>query len=320
VDVCTGFDVRGVLLHGRSDLLLGARERSLDRDVLLRVTRPSAEAAAREAARQQAALSWHGAVLTVLGEGRAKNGWWYSVLEDPSGGPLVSRVTARSAARGARSSTLVVGELVESLRLLHAVGIHHGGVRPEHVWTAADGSIRLDGFGTTHEAIDDPACHHTGEGVPDEPPAATPEQADAFGVGVVAWFVSSGGSRLPMAGPGRLDTAGGRTPNSSDLGVVPGLGDILTRCLSPQPRHRPTMPELAEELSSTGRREAGSTSGRRRSGRGASSATIRPVLERSVAGRRAVMERLIRDLEHDLEPVELIRRILHMMLATPRAT
>ncbi|MEV6069305.1 serine/threonine-protein kinase [Nocardia sp. NPDC052001] len=165
--------------------------------------------------------------------------------------PALDQVVARFGPLPTESVRELARGMAEALAAIHAAGVVHRDLKPSNVLIAADGPRVID-FGIAHALGEGATVTLTG-GVIGTPGFMSPEQArgefvgpagDVFSLGSVLVFAASG--RGPY-GDGDAVALLMRVANGApDLsGAPPGtLGDIVARCLSPNPADRPRPADL----------------------------------------------------------------------------
>ncbi|MFO0619570.1 MAG: serine/threonine-protein kinase [Polyangiaceae bacterium] len=152
--------VVGVLGEGGMGRVHLARQRSLGRDVAVKVTKPGADAAARDALFREGAfmgLLEHPNVVPVHALGRDADGSpllvmkriegvsWQDLLEDPAH-PAWERVESAPGDRLAAHLQILL-QLCNALALAHERGIVHRDIKPANVMLGAFGEVYLVDFG-----------------------------------------------------------------------------------------------------------------------------------------------------------------------------
>jgi serine/threonine protein kinase len=175
------FRIESVIGRGRQSTVYLARDAQGGKAVALKVAR--GDLAAEFA--HQASVS-HPNVIRPIAQG-AGGGQAFLAMEYVSGGPLLRAGQALPAARVHR----VMSETAQALAALHAGGMVHGDLKPDHLLVREDGSIALTDFGCarrTGERADLPEGAIAGT-----PRYAAPEQlqgepahpsADIYSLGV----------------------------------------------------------------------------------------------------------------------------------------
>lgn len=203
-----------------------AEDPALGRTLLLKTARAAAllpgvrERLAREA-KLVAPLS-HEGLLALHGIVRRDDGV-YLLFEDAPG-PRLSELLDRTAALPVPRALAIAWGLASALAYLHGRGVVHGGLRPERVSLAPNGTVRIADFSTAH------ATGKADEGdEPLHPPEyLAPEQilaegtgprADVFSLGVVLFQMLTGARPWNEPPPPR------RSP------------DVLAPAPPPEPRH-----------------------------------------------------------------------------------
>jgi hypothetical protein len=267
-----GFEVIEELGRGGMGRVLRARERELDREVALKVTR--AEIAShgdrddfRREARNCARLR-HPHIVPIYSIGELDDGSVFFAMERVEGKSLQEIVVpSPSASAGLppvrpldRQTVIRLGlELCEALASAHEVGLIHRDVKPANILIEQDGRARLTDFGIAllrgagHDADGGPAIAGT-------PQFMAPEQlngsevgrrADLYGLGGVLLFALGGGPaqrslaevREAVCDPDRRR----RQVRARVARVADAAGEelavLLRRLLDPEPARRPAAAE-----------------------------------------------------------------------------
>ncbi len=177
----------------------------------------------------------HPHLVRIRGEAATDDGRAVLVLDYLPGGSLAQLVSSRGGLDPGEVVT-VMTPLAEALGALHARGAVHGDVSPANVLFGEDGRPLLCDLGASvvrgvesREQGTDGFTTDAGEGAP----------ADVFGLGGVGWFVLTG--RVPPP-------AAVRPPLAVVCPQAPlALTSLIERCLSADPRRRPSAAEVAME-------------------------------------------------------------------------
>ena len=266
-------DYRIVSLLGRGGMgdVYRARDRTLGRDVAIKVLHPSAAGGPdglrrlEEEARLTSALN-HPNIVTVFGIGE-NEGVAYIAMELVNGRPLRELLTGRPMPL--KRALHLVAQLADALSAAHARGIVHRDLKPENIMVTADGRLAVLDFGIAKlhgprdAATDSGPSIHTEVGkILGTVGYMSPEQAagqhavfesDQFALGTILYEMLTGVS------PWKRDTAAETLtaiirddpPPIADAPATPAaVRWILERCLAkdPQDRYGSTR-DLARDLS-----------------------------------------------------------------------
>ncbi|MEM6674641.1 MAG: serine/threonine-protein kinase [Planctomycetota bacterium] len=269
--------VLDVLGRGASGVVYRARQKSLDREVAVKVVAlmgwDARDAERLDAEARRIARLSHAGIVRVFDVGRTTNGGVYLTLELQSGGSLQSVLQdgALNPGRAAR----VARQAAEALAYMHERGVVHLDLKPANVLLDEHGDVRIADFGLARELESIQAAslgsHTTSAGLIGTPAFMAPEQAandrgaigertDVYGLGAVLYGCVAG--RPPFgetALADLLDAVRYDEPASLDR-AVPGtprdLAAIVSTAMSKDPAERyPNAKAMAQDLA---RYEAGS--------------------------------------------------------------
>jgi len=164
------------------------------------------------------------------------------VLDQVTGGSLAHVVGARGPLTGGETVT-TVAPLFGALADLHAAGIVHGELVPANILFRVDGRPVISDLGVAG-LLERPACPVggcSGFVAPELVAGAEPSPAaDVYAMGALGWFCLTGLPPAPATRRPSLTTLRPATP--------PRLVEVLTSCLSPDPRARPSAGAAAVEV------------------------------------------------------------------------
>ena len=164
------------------------------------------------------------------------------VLDQVTGGSLAHVVGARGPLTGGETVT-TVAPLFGALADLHAAGIVHGELLPANILFRVDGRPVISDLGVAG-LLERPACPVggcSGFVAPELVAGAEPSPAaDVYAMGALGWFCLTGLPPAPATRRPSLTTLRPATP--------PRLVEVLTSCLSPDPRARPSAGAAAVEV------------------------------------------------------------------------
>ncbi|WP_066944977.1 protein kinase domain-containing protein [Streptomyces lushanensis] len=181
----------------------------------------------------------------------AERPWMATLFID---GPTLAERVKRNGPLNTGELVRLAAGLAEGLRDIHRAGVVHRDLKPSNVLLASDGPKVID-FGISRPADSDLRTE-TGKLI-GTPPFMAPEQfqrprevgpaADVFAMGAVLVHAATG--RGPFDSDSPYIVAYQVVHNEPDLAGVPeSLLPLVTRCLSKDPRERPTPDELMTAL------------------------------------------------------------------------
>jgi serine/threonine protein kinase len=249
-------EITRLIGRGGMGAIYHARQRSLDRDVALKIIArnvtqdPAFEERFTREAKTLARLS-HPNIVTVYDFGSTDDGMVYLLME------YVDGVNLREAmdAGGIRSDEAIqiVAEMCAALQFAHDRGVVHRDIKPENVMLNEDGVVKVADFGLAKLLGDSPAdltLTNTRQVMgtlrymaPEqfENPSSVDHRADVYSLGVVFYELLTG--QVPV---GRFDA-----PSRINESVSPRLDEIVMRTLDRKPPNRyQRVSEIAAELSS----------------------------------------------------------------------
>lgn len=251
------YTLLGELGRGGSAVVYRARDRSLFRDVAIKVVRPKFAATAEEAiarlareARTVARLS-HPNIVTVHAVKRLRDGGLALVMQMVPGRTL-KQVIADEGAMSAERCERVLKDVAEALAFAHAHGVVHRDVKPENIFIeAGSGRALLADFGIAHSSEFDSRLTMTGAAI-GTPAYMAPEQidgapanarSDLYSLGLVAWEMLTG--ERPWHGEALYNVIfKQKTDNLAAIDEIrpgeipPRLQYIIERCLQKKPAAR----------------------------------------------------------------------------------
>lgn len=174
------YRIQGTVAEDELTVTYRAEDPGLGRTLLLKTARVAAPlASVRERLMREAKLVAklsHAGLLVLHGVVR-KDDAVYLLFEDAPG-PRLSELLERTPQLPAARALAIACGVAGAVAYLHGRGLVHGGLRPERVSLATDGTVRIADFGAAHAA---------GETVVDEPLSTpeymAPEQILAEGTG-----------------------------------------------------------------------------------------------------------------------------------------
>lgn len=262
-----------------------AKDTALGRMVAVKVLRP--EAASDETTRRRfdrearsAASFSHANVVSVHSVGRLSDETPYMVMQYVKGRSMAERLKAEGRLRLELACT-VLHDVASALTAAHSRGIIHRDLRPENVlWDDERDRALLTDFGiaTIADANSSEVTRLTNVGeLIGNPRYLSPEQlrdeeltpqADIYSFGVLAYELLTGEG--PFAAKSKVEWITAHlTMEPRDLLALrpecdPALGDLLRRCLTKEPRHRPSAADVVgalEEMAGRGQSGAAPSGG-----------------------------------------------------------
>ena len=141
-------EIREVLGRGGMGVVYRARQKSLDREVALKILSVSGDAdeafAERFAIEARALASLdHPNIVTIHDSGRAGR-FYYLLMEFIEGDNL--RQTMRSGTIPSRAALGVVSQICDALQFAHDAGIVHRDIKPENILISSVGLVKIADF------------------------------------------------------------------------------------------------------------------------------------------------------------------------------
>ena len=265
--------VRQLGSGGAADVYL-ARQDDLDRDVAIKVLRrdvddPKQWRRFQREAHTIARLSSHPHVVTVHTAGRADTGQPYLVTEFLDRGSLGDVVAAEGPLSPVRAASVGVA-VADALTAAHGLGILHRDVKPGNVLLAYDGRVKLGDFGiarlleaqavTITDVIAFTPEHVAPELLRNEPDGPW---SDVYGLASTVASALLGRPLFRMGPEERIDAFLARKvtspPPALPAWVPPVLGGPTVAALDPDPRRRPSLPDLRRALEAAAAELSGAT-------------------------------------------------------------
>lgn len=268
------YDLLEEIARGGMGVVYRARQRSLDREVALKLVL-GAELADKETQRRlqreahAAASLHHPNIVPVYDIGEVDQQPYFTMRLVP-GGLSIADWAARDR-RNHRATAAAVAQVARAVAHAHERGVLHRDLKPSNVLWDPEGGPQVTDFGLA-KWLDDPmsSLSHSGN-ILGSPSYMAPEQAagrqaevttasDVYGIGALLYELLSGDP--PFRAATSLETlqrAQTQPPERLSRNV-PGLDrdleTICLKCLEKNPAHRyASARELAEELERFGRRE-----------------------------------------------------------------
>jgi alpha-tubulin suppressor-like RCC1 family protein/serine/threonine protein kinase len=200
------YELLNELGRGGSAVVYRARDKSLGREVAIKVVRTriagssddAIERLAREA-RTVAKLT-HANIVTVYAVKRLRDGGLALVMQLVPGRTLKQAITEKGAF-SADEAERVIREVAQALAYAHVNGVVHRDVKPENIFLdSVTGSAMLSDFGIAYNSEYDSRLTMTGAAI-GTPAYMSPEQidgapanarSDVYSLGLVAWEMLTG--------------------------------------------------------------------------------------------------------------------------------
>ncbi len=232
-------EIRELVAQGGMGCVYRARQKSLERDVALKILTvgtedPSFAGRFEREAHTLAGLS-HPGIVSVFEFGQ-RGPWSFLVMEFVEGASLRQMMRAKTI--GARESLSIVTQMCDALQFAHDKGVVHRDIKPENVLVTRDGRVKVLDFGLAKVVRGPQTTNltqaHQVMGTPHymapeqwEKPASVDHRADIYALGVVFYELLTG--ELPL---GRFQ------PPSQRVAVDVRLDDVVLRSLEKEPSRR----------------------------------------------------------------------------------
>lgn len=254
-----------IRLSGYYEHFQGKRLWALDRTPLL-LKIPTDERSVPRCEREveiRSRLTTHWHIVPLLASGRDHVATWLFprpyLVEPIIAGDTLAEFITREGAQPAAKSLSIIGELLDGLDHIHSHGFAHGNLRPSSILLDQRGIVQLTNFGTELDVerpdfnlYDNRRFHEFAWFAPEYLQKAylhaegqneaareilTDTRVDIYTVGMLLYYVLVGD--LPFAAsaflqPGQLPPPQFAFPPQ----LAPALGDVISRCLAADPRHR----------------------------------------------------------------------------------
>ncbi len=255
-----GFDITTWVRENSTSVTWRARQKSLDRPVLLAIAKPDIESERREAfvrnARLVARVNLPG-LAGVYDVAETSDGLPYAILEDFDGQSLRDLLASSGGQLSQKRLLPIARAIAETLEAAwNGHRFVHRNLKPEELFLLADGSIHIAGFTScTYVGDDGLLADRSGEIVgtvtymPPEQAAVQPTvdmRADMYTLGAVLYHLATG--HVPFGeyanDPQRLlamiDVAGLPPPRTLNPALSAGFEAVLARLLMKDPQNRYT--------------------------------------------------------------------------------
>jgi serine/threonine protein kinase len=277
------FEVLRLLGKGATSLVYLARERALGRLVAIKALRrgkaddETARRRFEREARAAASISEHPDVVAVHRYGRLKDDTPYLVMRYVKGRTMEERLAAEGRLPNEHAREVLL-RVASALAAAHESGIVHRDVRPGNVlWDDEAERAYLSDFGIAAilatSGMDSSRITQTGQLVGD-PRYLSPEQlqdeelteqSDMYGLGILGYELFTGEGPYKASNNAEWIRAHlmGDPRDIRDLrsDVPTDVADLLQRCLSREPNHRPRAADVVRLLSSPPGAATGQTDG-----------------------------------------------------------
>ena len=247
-----GFRLRELLGSGGTGVVFRAYDLALDREIALKVLRPSLGELARErfvAEARAAASIDHENVVAIYQVGQQERMAWIA-MKWVSGETLESRLTWETSL-AEKEVRQIATQIASGLAEAHRQQLVHRDIKPANVWIGdADGKVLILDFGLVRITDNDPALTATGM-LAGTPNFMSPEQAkgqeldarsDLFSLGCVMYQMITG--TLPFGSPTILATLQSIQTQQPDPPILfaddcsEELSDLTMALLEKQPANR----------------------------------------------------------------------------------
>ena len=253
-----------VLGMGGMGVVYGATQRSLHRDVAVKLPLPELAAMPALHARFQrealvAGQLWHRNIVSIIDYGEWR-GAPYLVMERVRGVPL-GRAIAQRGPFDVAASVHIAAQILDALAVTHTAGFVHGDVKSDNVLLEDSRAVRLFDFGLAADpCTEQPRC----EVVYGTPEYMAPEVirgghpcvgTDVYGAGVILYELLTGATPFPRNTSTDVLSAHLRDPvippsrKAPIAGIPAALDDLIVTMLDKRPEVRARdAAQLAGEL------------------------------------------------------------------------
>lgn len=187
----------------------------------------------------------HPNIVKVFSAERAE-GLFFIVMEYMAGGSLAQRIKERGPLTEA-DIVEIISQVLRGLDQAHRAGVVHRDVKPENIFFAADGTVKLGDFGVAATLEGSGRALGTVGSLrykaPEQFQGLATAASDVWAVGVTLYIMATG--RFPFGGRGRPEIQRAifefAPPSPRRLGakISPQLEAVITQALEKDPARRP---------------------------------------------------------------------------------
>ena len=252
-----GFDIFAWVRDSSAGTLWRARQRSLDRAVLLLVLNDAGDPARRESLLAAARLAAHvnqPGLVGVLDVGSTTDGTGYVVLDSYEGQTLLDLLAATGPLPEGRLVSIAHGIADILSRAWASQRYVHRNLKPEDIVLLPDGGVRITGFASGTSVGDDGLLADRSGEIVGTPSYMPPEQAqarptldmraDMYTLGALLYHLATGHRPFeelaadPLRLLGSLDHAQLPSPREARPELSAGFEAVLSRLLMKDPQDR----------------------------------------------------------------------------------
>lgn len=237
---------------GSTGVVYRAIDEKLDRDVALKILRPSLGSLARNrflAEAKSAAAVDHENIITIYEVGETDELAYMAMQLLP--GETMNACLQREAILPEEKARWIASDVARGLAAAHEKDLIHRDIKPANVWLTEDNKAKILDFGLARIVDDDPGFTSTGM-IAGTPSFMSPEQAqgqtldarsDLFSLGCIVYRATTGrqpfGASNVLATLQAIQSSNPVPPAETTAGVTRDLSDLTMCLLEKLPANRP---------------------------------------------------------------------------------
>ncbi|MEM7600382.1 MAG: serine/threonine-protein kinase [Verrucomicrobiota bacterium] len=251
-----GFEFVELIGEGGMGVVFRANQKSLKRDVAIKILRSSADLDSRiveatDRFRREAAIMArldHPNILTIYDFGVTESGLFYLVMELVSGGDLSKQLLDQSLSPN--QALKFAREVCSALEYAHGCGVIHRDLKPSNIMLTQDGRAKVSDFGLSKFIGDEAQSTITLEAATaGTPEYMAPEQKTSLGKVDERSDIYSLGVLIYEMLTGVRPVGSWKPPSKAGVAVSEQVDETVQKALAPLPGERfQTVAEIQERL------------------------------------------------------------------------